>query len=198
MLGGKMDKGSYFKQEINYIKNSKYRENALILIKLLPDYFFEVPASSTGKYHPAFALGMGGLVRHTKVAIKIAYELLNNPIIGEPFKSEEKDLMILSLILHDGLKSGVRKSNYTCFDHPILIANFIKEHKKDLTLTDNEILFITNVIESHMGPWNKSDYSDVVLPIPKNKYQKFVHMCDYLASRKFLNVDFDKNNNIKE
>ena len=52
----------------------------MTLIELLPNYFFEVPASSTGKYHPEFALGDGGLIRHTKVAVRIAYELLNNNI----------------------------------------------------------------------------------------------------------------------
>ena len=27
-----------------------------------------------------------------------------------------------------------------------------------------------------------------------NKYQKFVHMCDYLASKKFLDIKFENNN----
>ena len=188
-----MEKIEHFKKELSYLKIEKYKQNAEILINLLPDYFFEVPASSTGKYHPSFALGEKGLVRHTKVAVKIAYELLNNPSIGDIFKDEEKDLMILGIILHDGLKSGLEKSQYTLFDHPLLISNYIKENKDKLTLTDNEILFLTNVIESHMGPWNKNEYSNVVLPVPKNKYQKFVHMCDYLASRKFLDVKFVNN-----
>ncbi len=113
-----MEKIECLKKELNYIKNEKYRKNAEILINLLPDYFFEVPASSTGKYHPNFALGQGGLVRHTKVAVRIAYDLLNNPTIGDIFKDEEKDLMLTGLILHDGLKSGLQKSQYTLFDHP--------------------------------------------------------------------------------
>ena len=83
-------KKEVFKTEINYIKNPEYQRNAEILIELLPDYFFEVPASSTGKYHPKFASGDGGLVRHTKAAVRIAYELLYS-IIGDPFNSEEKD-----------------------------------------------------------------------------------------------------------
>ena len=41
------------------------------------------------------------------------------------------------------------------------------------------------------------DYNgDEILEIPKTKYQSFVHMCDYLASRKFLEIRFDENNNI--
>ena len=47
-----------------------------------------------------------------------------------------------------------------------------------------------------MGQFNTNSYSTVVLPVPNNKNQRFVHMCDYLASRKFLDVKFDENNNI--
>lgn len=186
-----------FDRELTYIKNPKYKENAQKLIELLPDYFYEVAASSTGKYHPSFALGEGGLVRHTKVAVKIAYELLNNEIIGYSFNDNEKDLMIIAIIMHDGLKHGLNKEKYVKFDHPILISNYIKENKNKTDFTDNEITFITNVIESHMGPWNTNPYSDVILPVPHNKYQRFVHMCDFLASRKFLNVNFN-NNEIEE
>lgn len=186
-----------FNKELTYIKNPKYRDNAKKLIELLPDYFYEVAASSTGKYHPAFALGEGGLVRHTKVAVKIAYELANNEVIGYSFTSDEKDLMIIALIMHDGLKHGKVKEKYVRFDHPILMANYIKENKDKTTFTDNEIEFLSNVISSHMGIYNTNPYSDVVLPVPHNKYQRFVHMCDFLASRKFLDVKFE-NDEIKE
>ena len=70
-----MKKKEQFTKEIGYIKNPKYKENIEILIDLLPDYFFEVPASSTGKYHPSYALGDGGLVRHVKAAVRIGHEL---------------------------------------------------------------------------------------------------------------------------
>ncbi len=186
-----------FLVEIGYISNSSYRESAKELINRLPDYFFEVPASSTGKYHPAFAAGPGGLVRHTKAVVRIGYELLNS-MIGDAFNQSEKDLMILSLILHDGLKHGIIKEKYVRFDHPLLAASFVRENGKEVGFNDKEIEFMYNVISSHMGPFNTSSYSDIILPVPKNKYQKFVHMCDLLASKKFLNIVFDDNDNIVE
>ena len=179
-----------FKTEINYIKNEKYRENAKRLVNMLPDYFFQVAASSTGKYHPSFALGEKGLLRHTKVAVKIAKELLDDESIGYMFTDNEKDLILISIMMHDGLKHGLPKEKYTRFDHPILMANFIKENKDKLSLSEKEIEFISNAISSHMGPWTTNPYSDVTLPKPNNKYQRFVHMCDFLASRKFLDVKF--------
>lgn len=183
-----------FNTELNYIKNEKYRKSAEELINDLPDYFFKVPASTTGKYHPDFSLGNGGLVRHTKVAVRIASDLLST-IISDPFTDSEKDLMILSLLIHDGLKLGNPEEKYTRFDHPILISNYVKAKKTNLT--QHEKNFICNCLEAHMGQFNTNPYSSVVLPIPKNKYQKFVHMCDYLSSRKYLNVKFN-NNEIEE
>lgn len=182
-----------FKKELNYIKNNKYKEEAKKLIELLPDYFFEIPASSTGKYHPNFAQNEGGLVRHTKVAVRMCYELANNNTIGYSFTSDEKDLMIIALIMHDGLKSGLPKEKYTRVDHPILAANLIRDNKENLKLTNGEIEFIAQAIETHMGEWNKDFNGNEVLPLPKNKYQRFVHMCDFLAAKKFIEVPFENN-----
>lgn len=186
-----MNKIDYFRREMGYIQNIEYIEAYKKLINLLPDYFFEVAASSTGKYHPKFSLGEGGLLRHTKVAVRIAYELLSDSCIGDKYTSREKDLFILALTMHDGLKHGVPKENYTRADHPLLVSKLIQEHKTELNMSEEDIQFICSVIETHMGPWNTHPYTkEEILPIPKDKYQNFVHMCDYLASRKFLSVEF--------
>ena len=55
MLGGIMNKLKYFSTEIGYVKNKKWKKDLEYLIELLPDYFFTIPASSSGKYHPKFA-----------------------------------------------------------------------------------------------------------------------------------------------
>lgn len=191
-----MDKEKQFEIELGYIKNTKIVNACREMIKLLPDYFFEVPAASTGKYHPEYAQGDGGLLRHTKAAVRIGYELLDDPLIGDKYTSDEKDLMLMGLLLHDGLKCGIPKERYTRFDHPILMANYIKENKDKLGLEDKEIEFLGEVIKTHMGVWT-TDYNGVeVLEKPKTKYQNFVHMCDYLASRKCILLPFDENNKI--
>ena len=189
----KTKKVEVFNKEYEYIKSDRYKKIAKELVEILPDYFFEVAASSTGKYHPSFSLGEAGLVRHTKVAIRIAKELLDNNSLGHKFTDDEKDLLIISIMIHDGLKHGREESKYTLFDHPIIVCDYIKENKGKLSLTDDEIDFITKVVSSHMGEWNTNQYSDVTLPLPKDKYQRFVHMCDFLSSRKFLDVKFENN-----
>ena len=191
-----MNKVDIFKKELSYIKNSRYKDSAKALIELLPDYFFEVPASSTGKYHPSFSLGEGGLLRHTKAAVRIAKEFYDDEALTGAYTNNEKDLMLIGLIMHDGLKSGFKKSEHTKFEHPLLVCDYIKENKDKTEFTDKEIDFLVHVISSHMGPWNTNSYSDVELPKPKSNHQRFVHMCDYLASRRFLDVKFDDDNNI--
>lgn len=185
-----MNKVSVFKTELGYILNSRYVLNAKKIIEILPDYFFNVPASSTGKYHPKFSLGDAGLVRHTKVAVRIAYELLNNESIGHTFNNDEKDLMIVALILHDGCKSGLIKTDYTAPNHPLIVSKLIRDNKDKLTFSDSELEFLCSCIETHMGPWNKDYRGNTILQVPTNKYQRFVHMCDFLSSKKFLDVRF--------
>lgn len=191
----KKSKVECFKSEIELIKNKDYIDDFKTLIDLIPDYFFTVPASSTGKYHPKFSLGDGGLLRHTKAAVRIAFELLNDPCIGNKYTNNEKDLMLMALTMHDSVKSGIPKEEYTRFDHPLLASKLIKENKDKLkNIKDKELDLMCRVIESHMGPWNTHPYTkEEVLPIPKDKYENFVHMCDYLASRKYLNIKFVDN-----
>ena len=191
-----MDKLKLLEKEINYINNPRYKKSAEVLVSLLPDYFFSVPASSTGKYHPSFAAGDKGLLKHTKVAVRIAKEFFTDESITGAYSNNEKDLMILALIMHDGLKSGFEKSEYTKFEHPLLVCDFIKENKEKLELNEKEIEFLCHVISSHMGPWNTNNYSSMVLPKPSSTHQRFVHMCDFLASKKFLDVKFDESGDI--
>ena len=190
-----LDKIKVFENEYTYIKNEKYVESLKTMVGLLPDYFFEVAASSTGKYHPEFSLGKGGLVRHTKSLVRIAIEFYNNESLCK-YTQDEMDLMLVAMILHDGLKAGLipDAKHYTKVEHPLLICDYIKKNKNKLTFTDEEIEFLSSIIAPHMGPWNTDWNGNEVLPKPKDKYQRFVHMCDYLASRKFLNIKFENDN----
>lgn len=181
-----------FRKELDLIEDGRLRNFTDKIITRLPDYFFEVPASSTGKHHPSYALNHGGLVRHTKAAVGIANELFNCNSIHS-YNQKQKDLIIISLLLHDGLKSGLVKQTYTVVTHPLEIVQFIRDQQDCVDLlTTEELKVICNCIASHMGEWN-IDYrtKKEVLPKPQTGMQKFVHMCDYLASRKRLEYNFN-------
>lgn len=189
-----MDREELFLDELGYIKDENYQEVLLNIINLLPEYWFIEPASSTGKYHPEYALGKGGLLRHSKAAMRIGYELLSNPCIGDKYTDREKDLILMSLLVHDGLKLGLPQEKYTRFDHPILMGKFILDKKDEIGLNLEDATFMNDVIKTHMGPWTTDYDGNEVLEKPKTKYQNFVHMCDFLASRKCILVPFEDDN----
>lgn len=180
-----MDKQGFYNTELNFIKNEEIRNWTIKALNSLPDYVFYIAASSTGKYHPSYALGDGGLVRHTKAAVRIAADLfkLYN------FTDEEKDIIISALLLHDGTKKGMNESDYTVHEHPVIVCNHLREQEFFNDIPQAEI--ICEGIISHMGQWTTNKYSKVVLPKPETEVQKFIHLCDYLASRKYLEFNFD-------
>jgi hypothetical protein len=159
---------------------------------LVPDYFWTIAASSTGKYHPGYALGEGGLVRHTKAAVGLAHDMLSLEFYQTKFSEIERDIIIAALILHDTVKHGKGEA-YTVFGHPLLAAELIRKCNAEAEmLTPKQETLLCSAIASHMGQWTTSKYAPgVTLPKPKTEMQKFVHLCDYLASHRYLEYQFD-------
>lgn len=179
---------------LNTIVNEDIRKFAKVLVEGLPDYIWHVGASSTGKYHPAYSLGEGGLMRHQIAVVRFLNYFFELEQYNTQFTSREMDLMRVAGLCHDGRKSGEQtdyeKSKFTKFDHPLQMANVIRSFN-DKYLNHEEIEFMAHCIESHMGSWNTDKKSSVVLPKPLDVYQHFVHLADYLASRKDLTMAFD-------
>lgn len=179
---------------LDKIINDDIREFAKVLIEGLPNYIWEVGASSTGKYHPAYSLGLGGLMRHQIAVVRFLNYFFELEQYNTKFTSREMDLMRVAGLVHDGRKSGEQadyeKSKFTKFDHPLQMANIIRSYDGQY-LNHDELEFMAHCIESHMGQWNTEKKSSTVLPKPIDEYQYFVHLADYLASRKDLTVAFD-------
>lgn len=180
---------------LSTITNDDIREFATVLLDGLPTYVWEVGASSTGKYHPAYSLGLGGLMRHQIAVVRFLNFFFELEQYNAKFTAREMDLMRVAGLVHDGRKSGEQgdyaRNKYTKFDHPIQMANVVRSFDGKY-LNHDEINFIANCISSHMGSWNVDKKSKLVLPKPTNIYQEFIHLADYLASRKDLTMAFDK------
>jgi 23S rRNA maturation-related 3'-5' exoribonuclease YhaM len=177
-----------FEKELGYITDTNLREFITKVLDSLPVYFSTTAASTTGKYHPSYALGEGGLVRHTKAAVRIAKELIGSGLFGKM----NEDVIYASLIVHDGLKCGNNGSQHTVFDHPMLISQFVEEKANEFNFEDKDTLAeIKKCVECHMGQWNTDKRSSVILPKPETKIEKVVHLADYLASRKCLEFNFE-------
>lgn len=138
----------------------------------VPLDFFIQPASMSGRYHPGYELGVGGLVRHTKAAMIMAKALF--PLYH--FTEKEEDLILAALALHDIAKPSKL--------HPIEVKAILDPMMEDHYSTIERVI---PLIESHMGQWDQFGK----LPQPQSSLQKFVHLCDYLASRKFVSIDIN-------
>ena len=187
------EKSKIFDSLLDTFENEDIKNFANECIETIPNYFWDIGASSTGKYHPQYALGDLGLARHTCALVRFLNHILNIDCYKNEFTSRERDLLRVAGIMHDSRKSGddedYSRNKFTRFEHPILAANEIRTIIG--FIPEDEVELVASTIESHMGQWNTDKRSKTVLPLPENKYQKILHLADYLASRKDIEVLFD-------
>ena len=151
----------------------------------VPDYFKHVPASSSGKYHPAYALGDGGLCRHVIATVKFIVHITALKYLR--IDSIMRDKMIAAAMLHDSFKQGLDGSGgHTVKDHARVAAQEITKYASvsNIADTDSERSSIARMVATHMGEWGGKTQ-------PGNRYEFLVHLADYLASRKDILIDFD-------
>lgn len=171
-----------FERELNLIQDEELRMVVkAYLIERVPDHFWEDGASSSGKYHPKFSQGVGGLVRHTKAVVMFAEELLRMSSYAY-MKEEYKDYVIAACIVHDTMKYGLGeydKNEYK--NHARNAAYAFKMFAKECDYEVSE--FLLNAIASHMGQWSTEKEDR-----PFTNIDRCVHMADYMASRSFIDI----------
>lgn len=188
-----MKKSEHFTRELNLIVDEELRMvTKAYLDECVPTYFWEDGASSSGKYHPQFSQGQGGLVRHTKAVVMFAEELLKMSTYAY-MKEAYKDYAIAACIVHDTAKYGMTefsKAEYKNHARNAAIAfnNFAKECDYNVS----EILL--NAIVAHMGQWSTEKEDR-----PFTNVDRLVHMADYIASRSFIDIPgiVDEWNNVE-
>lgn len=186
----KEKKLSYFKNELNFIKDEDLKKFLEVAIENMEDYVFTREASSTGKYHPLSDLGEGGLLRHIKTVFYLGVELLKLEHYQAIFTEHEQDLLLISLLLHDAKKYGDNEERkHTKVNHPLLCSNWLLSEIFDGLISEEDRKIICDCVLAHSGQWNTNKNNEEILPKPTDKRTFFVHLCDYISSRRFLNVD---------
>jgi non-homologous end joining protein Ku len=138
-----MNQGDLFADEVVKTKTKELTKLVTQALSLyVMDGFFLQPASMSGKYHPYYALGEGGLIRHTVAAMQIAREIAKvfhlSPL--------ELDLCVTALALHDICKPDPNHAEQAA----VLIRRIDNEHAK----------LVAGLIESHMGQWGPKECTD--------------------------------------
>lgn len=203
-----------FADELSYIESDEIRKFVLdVFDRFTPDYFWTVPCSTSGKYHPKISLGNGGLIRHVKYAVWWGIEImqcwpnLSLDAIGE---------VTAALILHDLNKNGesLDAKGFATLPNAVSVHGPYLGNKIRLWIggkvgmPDTAIQFedperinrVIAAIEGHMGIWTDSSYE-----MMKPQYLEpgtdiynvcnIVHLADYCASRKsddeMKNLDYN-------
>ncbi len=181
-----------FKDELRLIRNDEIRKYVISCTELVPDYFWDCPASTSGKYHPAVSLGKQGLIRHTKLAVWWGVEIYRCwPNINDPLLDE----VVAALILHDIRKNGdaLDTRGYPTLHnatkvHGVLLAEKMWTETAWSTGITAFVIRIHAAIAGHMGIWTADEYE---MDKPENQQDPktktlcyIVHLADYCASRK--------------
>lgn len=172
-----------FNRELNLIVNEELRMAVkCYMVEATPDYFWTDGASSSGKYHPAFSQGEGGLVRHTKAVVMFAEELLRMSSYAY-MREEYKDYVIAACIIHDTNKYGhweYDKAEYKNHARNAADSFALYCEKNDFAAPSE---FLLNAIAAHMGQWSTEKEDR-----PFTSVDRCVHMADYMASRSFIDI----------
>lgn len=177
-----MNKSKYFEREINLIQSEDYRMFVRYYLETwCPEYFWEIGASSSGKYHPEFSQGEGGLVRHTKAVVMFAEELLR--MSSYMYLSDEhKDFVIMACIVHDTCKYGRLSYDKEEYKTHSVAASFNVCSAWYDYFGVNASEFFLSAIKCHMGQWSERKNR------PFTNIDRCVHMADYMASRSFIDI----------
>ena len=173
----------FFERELDLIVDEELRSVVkAFLNERVPYYFWECGASSSGKYHPVFSQGYGGLVRHTKAVVMFAEELLRMSSYAY-MREEYKDYVIAACLLHDTYKYGsadtMDKDEYA--NHATKAAYAFKMFCRECDYEASE--YLLDAMRGHMGQWstNRDDR-------PFTSIDRCVHLADYMASRSFIDI----------
>ena len=184
-----MEKHEFFRREIQLIESEDLRSFVRWFFDVhVGEWFWLSGASSSGKYHPQFTKGEGGLVRHTRAVVMVCEELLRMSSYAY-MKAEYKDYAIMACLLHDTRKygSGDAEDKECYAQHGRLAAEDVAAAWEEFFRDEYDFRaypeFLLMAIRSHMGQWveDKEDR-------PFTNIDRLVHLSDYIASRPFWDI----------
>lgn len=185
MLGGyTVNEQDQLIASISLIKNELVATFTHAVISNVPEKFWLIPASSTGKHHPEQSNGEGGLVRHVLATLYFAREFFTCYNCTQ----DEQDIINAALILHDIGKAMDEP-------HDIVAATNLRWLYKDQKLVSPMILAVIDGVRWHMGKWatgstdcHEDERGNKTFPTSFTKTSMIVHLADYAASRKRVNL----------
>lgn len=153
---------------LQLIDDARTRAITTRLSRDAPEYFWHVPASSSGYHHPA-CRGERGLWAHTLMLSTVIDRLADSYVQQGRLEPADVDLAHAAAILHDQRKNGdpENPSKKSTSDHDLRMARVVRESPLDDRVAD--------AVAAHMGPWYDG-------PQPETPLERLVHHADMVAS----------------
>lgn len=191
----------FFGPEFAEIKDQRIKDFTRRCFDVVcPDYFWVRAASKSGKYHPSFVTGDGGLARHVKY---VCYWVGQNSRAwsgngqGDDIGPQNLfDCAMSAAIMHDMVKEGdpgrrlkpttIPMINY----HGVELMEAIYDRVLGGKIEFDEQLLILYGVAAHMGIWTKPEKFQPwnLTGGAARQVATLVHMSDYAASRKIEDI----------
>lgn len=134
-----------------------------------PDYFWRVPASTSGYHHP-ICREPRGLWAHTLMLSTVIERLRDSLVECEVLSPRQIDYAHAAAVLHDQRKNGdpADPAEKSVGDHDLRMGGVIR---RESALPEA----VARAVESHMGAWYDG-------PAPEAELEWLVHVADMVAS----------------
>lgn len=152
---------------------------------------FELPTSSTGKYHKKLNGEIPTQGEHVYQLLYSASKIMK--MFGYELKSSKSDSLLLAIALHDSVKYGMNGfRKFTDNTHDKNMADILHQNKETFLklFSEEEFNVMEEAVRFHSGRWSTD--------VPKNKpftfkdynpETMFVHMLDMLSTADVLQTD---------
>lgn len=192
-----------FKSYLDKIQDISIKEFTTYVLNNAPDYFWTLPASTSGQYH-------GGelLINHVICCLKIAEGVCESQF-KKHWTQRQKDQLYSAIILHDLFRCGepgkeeyyseqrVKEKNYdpkiigtlkSSRDHAevgfkqilLLAAKWNSEVDFKLRISEKNLKAISEAVRFHLGPfYNNPGKKKFSLSWPADTVTMQMHLIDY-------------------
>lgn len=134
------------------IENKELRTMVLEALQHTPEYFWQVPASSSKKYHNPWCRNQHGLWIHVKMAFTTLNRISDSYVQQGLLPEEWIDYAKAAVLLHDMFKQGMPQEDgesdtgHTVSDHDVIGAEWLEDNT-DLPEP------VTEAVHTHNGGW---------------------------------------------
>ncbi len=185
-----------YEKAITDLLEKHLRKRAFDLWKQLNSLFpniWELPTSSTGKYHQKKDGRVPSCAEHVYEMLYAAAKLLRAFNINK--KTAECDMVLLGVVWHDALKYGQYGTmKHTDYHHDKNMGDVVAENESSLLeiFTAEQVKTLEMMIRFHSGRWSTNhENTDEIDFSEFPQYVLFIHMLDMLSTADCLKTDKD-------